>query len=79
VLYGTKKKNICYGKEGVVVGFSNSVQMPKISPPKSILERVSKPDFQAELITFPYNSKTFLDASINKVIYTLIEAFLLVS
>jgi HAE1 family hydrophobic/amphiphilic exporter-1 len=43
----------------------------------SILEE-SKPDFPRIDYIIPYNSKTFLDASINKVIYTLIEAFLLV-
>jgi HAE1 family hydrophobic/amphiphilic exporter-1 len=44
----------------------------------SILEE-SKPDFPSGIdYIIPYNSKTFLDASINKVIYTLIEAFLLV-
>jgi multidrug efflux pump subunit AcrB len=43
----------------------------------SILEE-SKPDFPSGIdYIIPYNSKTFLDA-INKVIYTLIEAFLLV-
>jgi HAE1 family hydrophobic/amphiphilic exporter-1 len=41
----------------------------------SILEE-SKPDFPSGIdYIIPYNSKTFLDASINKVIYTLIEAF----
>jgi HAE1 family hydrophobic/amphiphilic exporter-1 len=44
----------------------------------AILEE-SKPDFPSGIdYIIPYNSKTFLDASINKVIYTLIEAFLLV-
>jgi HAE1 family hydrophobic/amphiphilic exporter-1 len=71
--YGTK--NIAMGKEGVVVGFS-SVQMPKISPPKMSILEESKPDFPSGIdYIIPYNSKTFLDASINKVIYTLIEAF----
>jgi HAE1 family hydrophobic/amphiphilic exporter-1 len=41
----------------------------------SILEE-SKPDFPSGIdYIIPYNSK-ILDASINKVIYTLIEAFL---
>jgi HAE1 family hydrophobic/amphiphilic exporter-1 len=41
----------------------------------AILEE-SKPDFPSGIdYIIPYNSKTFLDASINKVIYTLIEGF----
>jgi hypothetical protein len=78
--YGTK--NIAMGKEGVVVGVfqtSGSNAQDITTEIMSILEE-SKPDFPSGIdYIIPYNSKTFLDASINKVIYTLIEAFLLVS
>jgi HAE1 family hydrophobic/amphiphilic exporter-1 len=77
--YGTK--NIVMGKEGVVAGVfqtSGSNAQDITTEIMAILE-ASKPDFPAGIdYIIPYNSKTFLDASINKVIYTLIEAFLLV-
>jgi HAE1 family hydrophobic/amphiphilic exporter-1 len=78
-----RNQNIAMGKEGVVVGgFKLPVQMPRniTTEIMSILEK-SKPDFPSQIdYIIPYNSKTFLDASINKVIYILlIEAFLLVS
>jgi HAE1 family hydrophobic/amphiphilic exporter-1 len=77
--YGTK--NIVMGKEGVVAGVfqtSGSNAQDITTEIMAILEE-SKPDFPAGIdYIIPYNSKTFLDASINKVIYTLIEAFLLV-
>jgi HAE1 family hydrophobic/amphiphilic exporter-1 len=80
VLSITEPKNIAMGKEGVVVGVPNSGSNAQdiTTEIMSILEE-SKPDFPSGIdYIIPYNSKTFLDASINKVIYTLIEAFLLV-
>lgn len=77
--YGTK--NIAMGKEGVVVGVfqtSGSNAQDITTEIMSILEE-SKVDFPSGVdYIIPFNTKTFLDASIDKVIHTLIEAFLLV-
>jgi hydrophobe/amphiphile efflux-1 (HAE1) family protein len=77
--YGTK--NIAMGQEGVALGIfqtSGSNAQDIISEVMAIIEE-SKPDFPPGVdYIIPYNTKTFLDASIDKVIMTLIEAFLLV-
>jgi HAE1 family hydrophobic/amphiphilic exporter-1 len=77
--YGTK--NIAMGEEGVAVGVfqtpgSNAQDI--ITEVSKILEE-SKPNFPKGVdYIVPYNTKTFLDASIAKVITTLVEAFILV-
>ena len=77
--YGTK--NIAMGQQGVAMGIfqtSGSNAQDIISEVMAIIEE-SKPDFPPGVdYIIPYNTKTFLDASIDKVIMTLIEAFLLV-
>ena len=77
--YGTK--NIAMGKQGVAVGVfqtSGSNAQDIIDEVVSILNE-TKPSFPDGVdYVIPYNTKTFLDASIDKVITTLIEAFLLV-
>lgn len=77
--YGTK--NIAMGKQGVAVGVfqtSGSNAQDIITEVLSILDE-TKPSFPEGVdYVIPYNTKTFLDASIDKVISTLIEAFLLV-
>ena len=77
--YGTK--NIAMGKQGVAVGVfqtSGSNAQDIITEVVSILDE-TKPSFPDGVdYVIPYNTKTFLDASIDKVISTLIEAFLLV-
>ena len=77
--YGTK--NIAMGKQGVAVGVfqtSGSNAQDIIKEIMTILEE-TKPDFPKGVdYVIPYNTKTFLDASIDKVITTLIEAFILV-
>lgn len=77
--YGTK--NIAMGNQGVAVGVfqtSGSNAQDIITEVLSILEE-SKPSFPNGVdYIIPFNTKTFLDASISKVISTLIEAFLLV-
>lgn len=77
--YGTK--NIAMGQQGVALGIfqtSGSNAQDIISEVMAIIEE-SKPDFPPGVdYIIPYNTKTFLDASIDKVIMTLIEAFLLV-
>lgn len=77
--YGTK--NIAMGKQGVAVGVfqtSGSNAQDIITEIVEILDE-TKPNFPAGVdYVIPYNTKTFLDASIDKVVYTLIEAFLLV-
>ncbi|PRZ19843.1 efflux RND transporter permease subunit [Flavobacterium granuli] len=77
--YGTK--NIAMGKQGVAVGVfqtSGSNAQDIITEVVSILNE-TKPNFPEGVdYVIPYNTKTFLDASIDKVISTLIEAFLLV-
>ena len=77
--YGTK--NIAMGKQGVAVGVfqtSGSNAQDIIDEVVTILND-TKPSFPDGVdYVIPYNTKTFLDASISKVITTLIEAFLLV-
>lgn len=77
--YGNK--NIAMGKQGVVVGVfqtSGSNAQDILTKVTQILEE-SKPSFPKGLdYIVPYNTKTFLDASIAKVVSTLIEAFILV-
>ena len=77
--YGTK--NIAMGQQGVAIGIfqtSGSNAQDIIEEVMSIIEE-AKPGFPPGVdYVIPYNTKTFLDASIDKVIMTLIEAFLLV-
>ena len=77
--YGTK--NIAMGKQGVAVGVfqtSGSNAQDIITEVTQILEE-AKPNFPKGVdYVIPYNTKTFLDASIDNVIHTLLEAFLLV-
>ena len=75
------QKNFGMGKDGVAIGIfqtSGSNANDIIDEVNSILE-TSKPGFPEGIdYVVPFNTKTFLDASINKVISTLIEAFILV-
>jgi len=77
--YGTK--NIAMGEQGVAVGVfqtSGSNAQDIITEVMSILEE-TKPSFPAGVdYVIPFNTKTFLDASIDKVLMTLLEAFILV-
>lgn len=77
--YGTK--NIAMGKQGVAVGVfqtAGSNAQDIITEVMQILDE-TKPDFPKGVdYIVPFNTKTFLDASIDKVISTLIEAFILV-
>lgn len=77
--YGSK--NFGMGKEGVAIG----VFQTSGSNAQDIIEQVltimdeAKADFPKGMnYIVPFNTKTFLDASIEKVITTLIEAFILV-
>ena len=77
--YGSK--NYGMGQEGVAIG----VFQTSGSNAQEIIEEVmnimteSKKEFPDGIdYVIPFNTKTFLDASIDKVIMTLIEAFLLV-
>ncbi|MDR6969112.1 HAE1 family hydrophobic/amphiphilic exporter-1 [Flavobacterium arsenatis] len=77
--YGTK--NIAMGEQGVAVGVfqtSGSNAQDIITEVMAILEE-TKPSFPAGVdYVIPFNTKTFLDASIDKVLMTLLEAFILV-
>lgn len=77
--YGAK--NMAMGKQGVAVGIfqtSGSNAQDIMTEVMSILEE-SKGTFPKGVdYVIPYNSKTFLDASIAKVVSTLVEAFILV-
>lgn len=77
--YGAK--NMAMGKEGVAVGIfqtSGSNAQDIMTEVIHILEE-SKGTFPKGVdYVIPYNSKTFLDASIAKVVSTLVEAFILV-
>ncbi|MPT33612.1 MAG: efflux RND transporter permease subunit, partial [Flavobacterium sp.] len=77
--YGAK--NMAMGKQGVAVGIfqtSGSNAQDIMTEVIHILEE-SKGTFPKGIdYVIPYNSKTFLDASIAKVVSTLIEAFILV-
>ncbi len=77
--YGSN--NYGMGNEGVAIGIfqaSGSNANDIIEQVMTILEE-SKADFPKGIdYVVPFNTKTFLDASIHKVISTLIEAFILV-
>ncbi len=77
--YGTK--NFAMGEEGVAIGIfqtSGSNAQDIITEVTTILEE-SKPNFPKGMdYVIPFNTKTFLDASIDKVVSTLVEAFILV-
>lgn len=73
--------NIVMGKEGVAVGIFQTAG----SNAQDIVEEIetvlaeAKPTFPKGMdYIVPFNTKTFLDASISKVLTTLLEAFLLV-
>jgi HAE1 family hydrophobic/amphiphilic exporter-1 len=75
------QKNYGMGNEGVAIGIfqtSGSNANDIIDEVVSILEE-AKPSFPKGIeYVIPFNTKTFLDASIEKVTSTLIEAFILV-
>lgn len=75
------QKNYGMGHDGVAIGIfqtSGSNANDIIDEVNTILEQ-SKANFPEGMdYVIPYNTKTFLDASIHKVITTLIEAFILV-
>lgn len=77
--YGTK--NIAMGNQGVAVGIfqtSGSNAQEIIKQIESVLSE-NKATFPEGLdYVIPYNTKDFLDASIDHVIQTLVEAFILV-
>lgn len=77
--YGTK--NFAMGQDGVALGVfqtSGSNAQDIITEVTAILEE-SKANFPEGVdYVIPFNTKTFLDASIDKVVSTLIEAFILV-
>ncbi|WP_417356605.1 efflux RND transporter permease subunit [Flavobacterium sp.] len=77
--YGSK--NFGMGNEGVAIGIfqtSGSNANDIIDEVNTILEE-SKASFPEGIkYVIPYNTKTFLDASIDKVSHTLVEAFILV-
>lgn len=77
--YGTK--NLAMGEQGVAIGIfqtSGSNAQDIITEVMWIIDE-AKLEFPPGVdYVIPYNTKTFLDASIDKVIMTLIEAFLLV-
>jgi HAE1 family hydrophobic/amphiphilic exporter-1 len=77
--YGSN--NYGMGNKGVAIGIfqtSGSNANDIIEEVMSILEQ-SKPSFPQGIdYVVPFNTKTFLDASIEKVISTLVEAFILV-
>ena len=77
--YGSK--NYGMGKEGVAIGVfqtSGSNAQEIIDQVMTIMEQAQKEFPDGMKYVVPFNTKTFLDASIHKVITTLIEAFLLV-
>lgn len=75
------QKNYGMGNNGVAMGIfqaSGSNANDIIEEVTSILEE-AKPSFPEGIeYVVPFNTKTFLDASIDKVISTLVEAFILV-
>ena len=75
------QKNFGMGKDGVAIGVfqtSGSNANDIIDEVNKILEE-SKPGFPKGIdYVIPFNTKIFLDASIDKVVHTLIEAFILV-
>ncbi len=77
--YGTK--NLAMGEQGVAIGIfqtSGSNAQDIITEVLSIIDEAKSGFPPGVDYVIPYNTKTFLDASIDKVIMTLIEAFLLV-
>lgn len=77
--YGAR--NFGMGKEGVAMGIfqtSGSNANDIIDETVTILEEAQKDFPEGIKYIVPFNTKTFLDASIEKVISTLIEAFVLV-
>lgn len=77
--YGSK--NYGMGKEGVAIGVfqtSGSNAQEIIDQVMTIMDQAQKEFPDGMKYVVPFNTKTFLDASIHKVITTLIEAFLLV-
>lgn len=75
------QKNFGMGKDGVAIGIfqtSGSNANDIIEEVTTILDQL-KPSFPEGIdYVIPFNTKTFLDASIDKVISTLVEAFILV-
>jgi hydrophobic/amphiphilic exporter-1 (mainly G- bacteria), HAE1 family len=75
------QKNYGMGKDGVAIGIfqtSGSNANDIIDEVNAILEK-AKPTFPEGIdYVIPFNTKIFLDASIDKVVHTLIEAFILV-
>jgi HAE1 family hydrophobic/amphiphilic exporter-1 len=75
------QKNYGMGKDGVAIGIfqtSGSNANDIIEEVMAIMEK-SKSTFPEGIdYVIPFNTKTFLDASIEKVISTLVEAFILV-
>ena len=77
--YGAK--NYGMGKEGVALGIfqtSGSNAQDIIDEANTIMEEAKKTFPEGIDYVVPFSTKTFLDASIHKVISTLIEAFVLV-
>ncbi|RYG28570.1 MAG: efflux RND transporter permease subunit, partial [Chitinophagaceae bacterium] len=77
--YGAR--NFGMGKEGVAMGVfqtSGSNANDIIEETVAILDEAQKDFPEGIKYIVPFNTKTFLDASIEKVISTLIEAFILV-
>lgn len=77
--YGSK--NFGMGNEGVAIGIfqtSGSNANDIIEEVLSILNESQKSFPEGIEYVIPYNTKTFLDASISKVVSTLVEAFILV-
>jgi HAE1 family hydrophobic/amphiphilic exporter-1 len=77
--YGAK--NYGMGKEGVAMGIfqtAGSNAQDIIDEANTIMEEAKKTFPEGIDYVVPFSTKTFLDASIHKVISTLIEAFILV-
>ena len=77
--YGTT--NMVLGKPGVTIGVfqtSGSNARDIVADIEKIMDE-AKPTFPEGMdYSIPFNTKTFLDASIDKVLMTLLEAFILV-
>lgn len=75
------QKNYGMGKDGVAIGIfqtSGSNANDIIEEVLNIMETSKKSFPEGIEYVIPFNTKTFLDASIEKVISTLVEAFILV-
>ena len=75
------QKNYGMGKDGVAIGIfqtSGSNANDIIEEVMDIMQTSKKSFPEGIEYVIPFNTKTFLDASIEKVIYTLVEAFILV-